>query len=120
MVEEQDFVMYESADSSKYLIKIKIPKECCGTKISIVRGNGTWADTFMSSCKHCDTYPKVWSNYHVKKIHIPIDMETSVEVIKTPITYGHNCTGCKQYSDYAAPNQDDGTFKCYSCRHPMF
>jgi len=29
---------------------------------------------------------------------------------------GEICIGCKQFYDYAEPNQPDGTMICYSCR----
>lgn len=120
MIEEQDFIIYEKGVGGFPLTTIKIPKECCGIKIEVLHSSIGQPDYLKSSCNHSPYYTSIWNNYHIKKIHIPIDMETAVEVIKAPITYGHNCTGCKQYSDYAAPNQNDGTFKCYGCRHPMF
>lgn len=34
---------------------------------------------------------------------------------------GERCAGrCAQFFDYAIPNQDDGTFKCWSCRNYPF
>lgn len=26
------------------------------------------------------------------------------------------CKECKEFSEYAEPNQEDGSFKCYSCK----
>ena len=30
---------------------------------------------------------------------------------------GCSCKKCKEYYDYAEPNQEDGTLICWSCRH---
>jgi len=30
---------------------------------------------------------------------------------------GMSCSGCQNFNDYAESNQDDGTFKCFSCRN---
>lgn len=32
------------------------------------------------------------------------------------VSGGMNCKKCNAYNQYAAPNQADGTFICYSCR----
>lgn len=37
-------------------------------------------------------------------------------VIRATHTDPLRCTGCGNFDNYAAPNQTDGTFKCYSCR----
>lgn len=31
-------------------------------------------------------------------------------------TKGMTCEGCKEFNEYAEPNQPDDTFKCYKCR----
>jgi hypothetical protein len=37
---------------------------------------------------------------------------------KAPVIEGMFCSGrCKAYSTHVEPNQKDGTFICYSCRH---
>lgn len=36
---------------------------------------------------------------------------------KNQNTNGAKCLICKDYSPYAVPNQPDGSFKCWSCRH---
>lgn len=31
--------------------------------------------------------------------------------------FGCVCTKCGELYEYAEPNRDDGTFKCWGCRH---
>jgi hypothetical protein len=37
--------------------------------------------------------------------------------IKKKDKAGCSCKKCKEFADMAEPNQDDGTFICWSCRH---
>lgn len=39
-----------------------------------------------------------------------------VEVVDATPSKPVSCKKCKNYNEYAIPNQDDGTFICYSCR----
>jgi hypothetical protein len=44
-----------------------------------------------------------------------IDLAVPVDA-KKEISDGCTCRKCKEYYQYAEPNQDDGTLICYGCR----
>jgi hypothetical protein len=47
-----------------------------------------------------------------------IEQNSETMVVKRTIkSAGCNCTNCKDFFQYAEPNQEDGTFKCWGCRH---
>lgn len=52
-----------------------------------------------------------WYNYIP-----PIEIVDSVKD-KKENKDGCNCKKCKELFEYAEPNQSDGTFICYGCRH---
>lgn len=47
---------------------------------------------------------------------IGIDLAVPVEKKKKD-SVGCSCKKCKEYFDYAEPNQEDGTLICWACRH---
>jgi hypothetical protein len=63
-------------------------------------------------------------NYNFKKLNINskyIDEEYVfiTEKLVCEVSFilkGASCKKCQIYSEYAEPNQDDGTLICYSCR----
>jgi len=113
-VDTQEFLCWEQGDVSTHkIVKINIPKVCCGIKLIKISCGANKPDELDMACDHCFTYKGLWTNYYVKKIHI-----TSGQTIVSQdnIKYGYSCNKCKEYNQYAISNQDDGTFKCYSCR----
>jgi hypothetical protein len=48
------------------------------------------------------------------KIVIPVPIKS--EVVTTSKLDGMVCISCYKFSQYASPNQDNGTFICYMCR----
>lgn len=47
-----------------------------------------------------------------------LDLAVPVEK-KATITNGMSCKKCREFNEYAEPNQDDKTFKCYKCRNNL-
>jgi len=45
-------------------------------------------------------------------LDLPEEQDDRAVIVHKPQT----CKKCKEIYPYAAPNQKDGTFKCYSCR----
>lgn len=43
--------------------------------------------------------------------------EATQTVAKKKDKSGCSCKKCKDFNNFAEPNQDDGTFICWSCRH---
>lgn len=41
---------------------------------------------------------------------------TTEEPKKKEKSSGCSCKKCREFNEYAEPNQDDGTFVCYTCR----
>lgn len=119
MSDVQDFFIYDGGTgyqkSGVKLVCIKVPKICCGKTIKVLHHVGfassVGAGPLSDVCKHMQTYNGIWKAYMIDKIH------TS--------THGKGCAGlsckaCNNFCPYVdAPNQSDGSFKCYSCRHPM-
>lgn len=47
-----------------------------------------------------------------------IEQNADAIVVKRVVkSAGCNCTNCKDFFQYAEPNQEDGTFKCWGCRY---
>jgi len=51
-----------------------------------------------------------------------LDWETTVDCAGAPPaekikSAGCFCNKCKEFYEYAEPNQKDGSFKCFSCRN---
>lgn len=94
-------------------VKAYLPKICphCSRQIVIyVRGDDDNAGGMeLGSCKHVDTYPDIWS--------MRVIQPTQQSVVKIVRTGPVCCGKCGNFNDYAEPNQADGTFVCYSCRH---
>lgn len=38
-------------------------------------------------------------------------------MLAVAVKTGCNCISCNDYNEWAAPNQKDGTFRCYRCRN---
>lgn len=58
--------------------------------------------------------------YPEKEVEVPVEqpfehLDTSARLEATRQD-GMSCIRCKEVSQYAEPNQEDGTFKCYPCR----
>ena len=113
----QDFWCYDystGAHTGK-VTKIRIPKICpqCNRPIS-VRDEGTdsagnhYADSINNACNHLISYKYIWHDFVVDKIHLKNK--------STNKSSGMVCKSCKNYNEYAEPNQNDGTFRCYGCR----
>lgn len=47
-------------------------------------------------------------------VTLTIPQEDAKEIKKH--TGGCSCKKCREFNEYAEPNQEDGTFICYSCR----
>ena len=45
----------------------------------------------------------------------PVETAVPVESIKKD-SAGCNCKRCREFNEYAEPNQEDGSFICYACR----
>lgn len=61
---------------------------------------------------NCQWLTDIESYYTKKVVWVP-----SEKVFITAVKYeGSTCTKCNDFARMAEPNQDDGTFMCYSCR----
>lgn len=91
-------------------MEIQVPEICqhCNQKLGIsVAGWASRASMFYDSCEHFGMYNCVWEN-RIAAFKVPVDI----------INDGMRCSGvCGLWAHMAAPNQKDGTFKCYSCRN---
>lgn len=47
----------------------------------------------------------------------PIIIQDDYIIVKRAEKEGFNCCKCGEYYEYAKTNQEDGTFKCWGCRH---
>jgi len=56
--------------------------------------------------------------YPIQFLNIQLDLEFDKS---TPVeeSIGCFCKKCKNFNEYASPNQDDKTFICYACRHNL-
>jgi len=56
--------------------------------------------------------------YCGNEVYIPILMSRAHLIQAAPVISGMTCAGkhCGSYTQYASPNQNDGSFLCYSCR----
>lgn len=53
-----------------------------------------------------------------ENLTISFDEEFEIPAPQTPEEpEGHNCARCGEYYEYAKPNQPNGSFKCWGCRH---
>lgn len=53
-----------------------------------------------------------------ENLTISFDEEFEINVPEKPEEVeGHNCSRCGEYYQYAKPNQPNGRFKCWGCRH---
>lgn len=115
MSDVQDFYIRErgaTAGTATKLVCIKVPKICCGKKIQVYHYANSLSST-SNGCSHMMTYNGIWQAYMVDKIHLSGQ-------VRSISSTGLTCKSCKNYCPYAdVSNQADGSFKCYSCRHPM-
>jgi hypothetical protein len=66
-----------------------------------------------------------WSDGEVFKFELDSsEFEASLEQTGEPIiikrvvkSAGCKCTKCGEFYEFSEPNQEDGTFKCWGCRH---
>ena len=58
--------------------------------------------------------------YPAKYIQLDLDLELNEGAPETEIeTIGCFCKKCKDFKEYASPNQADKTFICYACLHNL-
>lgn len=50
---------------------------------------------------------------------LPSPEEDKILEIKTDKDEGCTCIKCKEFNEYAKPNQPDDTFLCYRCKHNL-
>ena len=48
-----------------------------------------------------------------------LELETESVAAKEVISEGCACKKCKNFNEFAEPNQPDKTFICYACRHGL-
>lgn len=84
--------------------------------------NKTYTDTEMERRNYLSpliTWPStrfVFARWVDEKDLTKINQQTSVKAFA-----GLNCKGCNEHFPFAAPNQSDGTFACWSCkRYPFY
>ena len=92
--------------------------------------NGTWTITtpanpqgpIGNACAGSPIMPGVVYSIPFPAQYIGIDLGVAGIVCpqeKEEIIVGCACKKCKEYNEYASPNQDDKTFICYACRHNL-
>lgn len=64
-----------------------------------------------------------WITYTISGIDLgntitvnPVDAPVEKKAKKKSDKDGCFCKRCKEWSEFSEPNQEDGTFVCYSCR----
>jgi len=77
---------------------------------------GSWFK--LSDPTEGDGFPEAWKNEFERvkqrfQSGKPTDPPTAVSM---PVKSGAACARCKNYNEYAVPNQTNGTFLCYGCR----
>lgn len=50
---------------------------------------------------------------------ILMDIDLALPVTEKSNSSGMSCIKCKEFNQYAEPNQKDHTYKCWSCRNGL-
>jgi len=82
-------------------------------------GTGTWNGVPVgNACAGSPIMPGI-----VYTITLPppqfIEIELDLPQQKEEVSAGCACKKCKEFNEYASPNQDDKTFICYACLHNL-
>ena len=114
-----DFIIYDGGNQFiSNFVTIKIPDSCCGKTIAINTGS-SHPSTLNSYCHtHMRSYPDIWRNFVVNKIHINNSGDVCVPkaIANKTIQLGRSCMKCNEFYSYAEDNQPNGGMICYSCR----
>lgn len=113
MDEFQDFLCL---DIDK-VVKIKIPKVCCGITINIAKSYHSSSKAKLnyldSMCiLHMRTYDHIMNTYKDKWSKVCNKNDVTGKQINI-----HKCVSCKEENQFAEANMSDGSYKCYQCRN---
>lgn len=105
-------------DSTTEFIPLKIIGKGAGYLVFGAKDNKACINLYSIGHSRNDFTSKIEDidDYHFMYFWVPSDVIARKSFKQDIKVEGSTCNGCKTYSMYSVPNQENGKFKCFSCR----